>query len=101
MGKIKIDVNPSYILRFCSLSLGDRDDDVRSVAASCLLPVAEHIVQRLPQSLEQILVVLWHCLCDMKDDLSSSVGVIMDLIGENLFPRPIIVFNLRCYLQES
>ncbi|KIM49246.1 hypothetical protein M413DRAFT_438417 [Hebeloma cylindrosporum] len=64
------------------LGLGDRDDDVRSVAASCLLPVAEHIVQRLPQSLEQILVVLWHCLCDMKDDLSSSVGVIMDLLGK-------------------
>jgi TATA-binding protein-associated factor len=66
---------------------------VRSVAASCLLPVAEHIVQRLPQSLEQILVVLWHCLCDMKDDLSSSVGVIMDLIGENLFSRSIFFFK--------
>lgn len=63
------------------LSLGDRDDDVRSVAASCLLPVAEHIVQQLPESLEQILLVLWNCLCDMKDDLSSSVGVVMDLLG--------------------
>ncbi|KAF8163184.1 SNF2 superfamily chromatin remodeling protein [Crassisporium funariophilum] len=64
------------------LGLGDRDDDVRSVAASCLLPVAEQIVEQLPGSLEQILVVLWHCLCDMKDDLSSSVGVAMDLLGK-------------------
>ncbi|KAF9567569.1 hypothetical protein CPC08DRAFT_758154 [Agrocybe pediades] len=64
------------------LGLGDRDDDVRSVAASCLLPVAEHIVHRLPDSLEEILIVLWNCLCDMKDDLSSSVGVVMDLLGK-------------------
>ena len=61
--------------------LGDRDDDVRSVATSCLIPVAEHIVQQLPESLEPILLVLWRCLCDMKDDLSSSVGVVMDLLG--------------------
>lgn len=57
---------------------------MKSVAASCLLPVAEHIVQQLPESLNQILVVLWQCLSNMKDDLSSSVGVVMDLLGESL-----------------
>jgi TATA-binding protein-associated factor len=62
-------------------SLGDRDDDVRSVAASCLLPVAGHLVEQLPESLGDVLLVLWRCLCDMKDDLSSSVGVVMDLLG--------------------
>lgn len=67
------------------LGLGDRDDDVRSVAASCLLPVAEHIVAQLPEALDRVLVVLWHCLCDMKDDLSSSVGAVMDLLGWFLF----------------
>ncbi|KAJ3567398.1 hypothetical protein NP233_g6399 [Leucocoprinus birnbaumii] len=64
------------------LGLGDRDDDVRSVAATCLLPVAQHLVEHLPESLERILVVLWHCLNDMKDDLSSSVGAVMDLLGK-------------------
>ncbi|KAF7353641.1 TBP associated factor [Mycena venus] len=64
------------------LGLGDRDDDVRSVAASCLLPVAEHLVQQLPEALDRVLVVLWHCLSDMKDDLSSSVGAVMDLLGK-------------------
>ncbi|KAF9453249.1 SNF2 superfamily chromatin remodeling protein [Macrolepiota fuliginosa MF-IS2] len=64
------------------LGLGDRDDDVRSVAATCLLPVAQHLVDHLPESLERILVVLWHCLSDMKDDLSSSVGAVMDLLGK-------------------
>lgn len=64
------------------LGLGDRDDDVRSVAASCLLPVAGHLVEQLPESLGDVLLVLWCCLCDMKDDLSSSVGVVMDLLGK-------------------
>jgi len=64
--------------------LNDGDDDVKSVAASCLLPVAEHIVQQLPESLDQILVVLWHCLSNMRDDLSSSVGVVMDLLGKTI-----------------
>ncbi|EPQ58588.1 SNF2 chromatin remodeling protein [Gloeophyllum trabeum ATCC 11539] len=64
------------------LGLGDRDDDVRSVAASCLSPVASHLVQRLPEALCQVLSVLWNCLRDMKDDLSSSVGAVMDLLGK-------------------
>ena len=62
-------------------SLGDRDDDVRSVAATCLLPVAEHLVEQLPEELGRVLTVLWSCLSDMKDDLSSSVGAVMDLLG--------------------
>jgi TATA-binding protein-associated factor len=66
-------------------SLGDRDDDVRSVAASCLLPVAEHLVEQLAEPLDRVLIVLWRCLCDMKDDLSSSVGAVMDLLGSRNF----------------
>jgi TATA-binding protein-associated factor len=62
--------------------LGDRDDDVRAVAASCLIPVAGHFVNRLPELLGRVLNVLWNCLSDMKDDLSSSVGAVMDLLGE-------------------
>ncbi|KAI0373278.1 SNF2 chromatin remodeling protein [Pilatotrama ljubarskyi] len=64
------------------LGLGDRDDDVRSVAASCLLPVAAYLVERLPEELPRVLAVLWSCLRDMKDDLSSSVGAVMDLLGQ-------------------
>ncbi|KAJ8093095.1 TATA-binding protein-associated factor mot1 [Marasmius tenuissimus] len=64
------------------LGLGDRDDDVRAVAASCLLPVAGHLVSNIPESLERVLLVLWNCLSDMKDDLSSSVGAVMELLGK-------------------
>ncbi|KAG8217266.1 hypothetical protein J3R82DRAFT_5359 [Butyriboletus roseoflavus] len=64
------------------LGLSDRDDDVRAVAATCLLPVTSHLVERLPDSLDRVLAVLWTCLREMKDDLSSSVGAVMDLLGK-------------------
>lgn len=85
-----------FLLLLCpshKFSLGDRDDDVRSVAASCLLPVAGHLVEQLPETLGRVLVVLWHCLSDMKDDLSSSVGAVMDLLGALRplpFPNPLM-----------
>jgi TATA-binding protein-associated factor len=53
------------------------------VAASCLLPVAAHLVEQIPESVDRVLIVLWSCLSGMKDDLSSSVGAVMDLLGEN------------------
>jgi TATA-binding protein-associated factor len=61
--------------------LGDSDDDVRSVAASTLIPVASDIVKLLPTELPLVLAVLWDGLANMKDDLSSSVGAVMELLG--------------------
>ncbi|CAE6520255.1 unnamed protein product [Rhizoctonia solani] len=63
------------------IGLGDNDDDVRSVAASCLVPIAAEIVARLPDAVPGVLEVLWSSLQDMKDDLGSSVGAVMDLLG--------------------
>ena len=51
------------------------------MAASCLIPVATHLVRQLPPCLSLVLAVLWDCLGNMKDDLSSSVGAVMDLLG--------------------
>lgn len=70
------------VLNFSFSSLGDNDDDVRAVAASCLLPITAQLVQYLPEELTRVLSVLWACLGDMKDDLSSSVGAVMDLLGK-------------------
>jgi TATA-binding protein-associated factor len=75
--------------------LEDRDDDVRSVAASCLLPVAGHLVAQLPEELSRVLTVLWDCLSDMKDDLSSSVGAVMDLLGTFLSTSSCFLPNFR------
>lgn len=58
---------------------------MRSVAASCLLPVAGHLVTQLPEELSRVLAVLWSCLRDMRDDLSSSVGAVMELLGRESF----------------
>lgn len=74
-----------YKFNYSLCSLGDDDDDVRSVAASCLLPVASQLVEYVPSSLDRVLAVLWDCLSKLKDDLSSSVGAVMDLLGESLY----------------
>ena len=63
------------------ISLQDRDDDVRAVAASILLPIAESFVQLSPHNIPQVVSVLWDCLKDLKDDLTSSTGNVMDLLG--------------------
>lgn len=101
---LKFEFTNTVVVLFFS-SLGDRDDDVRSVAASCLLPVASLIVEQLPECLEQILIVLWHCLCDMKDDLSSSVGIVMDLLGISTVTTSCLIFifliRKTCYLRQS
>lgn len=52
------------------------------MAASCLLPITAQFVKQLPEELPRVLAVLWACLGDMKDDLSSSVGAVMDLLGK-------------------
>lgn len=62
-------------------SLRDRDDDVRSAAAATLAPITDALVNRLPVELEAVVGILWNCLGDLKDDLSSSIGGVMDLLG--------------------
>lgn len=55
---------------------------MRAVAASCLLPITAQLVEQIPEELPRVLNVLWACLGDMKDDLGSSVGSVMDLLGK-------------------
>ncbi|KAG9012882.1 TATA-binding protein-associated factor mot1 [Tulasnella sp. 427] len=70
------------------LGLADQDDDVRSIAASCLTPIVQQIVERLPEDVPAVMDVLWNCLSDMTDDLGSSVGAVMELLvlAPILFP---------------
>lgn len=70
--------------------LGDSDDDVRAVAASCLLPITAQLVEHLSEELPRVLAVLWACLGDMKDDLNSSVGAVMDLLGQLVTHKTVI-----------
>lgn len=61
------------------LSLREADDDVRTVAASALLPAAGDLVRL--QELGDILSTLWDCLGEGTDELGSSTAAVMDLLG--------------------
>lgn len=76
------------VLDTAILGLSDKDDDVRSVAASVLLPLANLVVETLPKEKTLLLLdMLYMSLGDLRDDLSSSVGNVMDLLSRLLqFP---------------
>lgn len=68
------------------------------MAAACLIPVAKHLVEKLESSLDRVLLVLWQCLNDMKDDLNSSVGAVMDLLGMSI---RLVIYSKLTSAQEN
>jgi TATA-binding protein-associated factor len=62
--------------------LAHHDDDVRSVSAATLIPIAEELTQLKPESLRHLISVVWNCLSDLQDDLSASTGAVMDLLAK-------------------
>lgn len=62
--------------------LGDSDDDVRSVSAATLIPIAQDFVSLRPGALDALINIVWACLTDLGDDLSASTGQIMDLLAK-------------------
>lgn len=69
------------IIRAVMKGLGDRDDDVRSVSAATLIPMAKEFVTQRPGELTQLINIVWEGLADLSDDLSASTGKIMDLLA--------------------
>ncbi|KAJ2990580.1 hypothetical protein NUW58_g2879 [Xylaria curta] len=61
--------------------LGDSDDDVRSVSAATLIPMAQEFVQLRPGALNGLISIVWESLSSLGDDLSASTGKIMDLLA--------------------
>lgn len=60
----------------------DQDDDVRTVAATALLPITGQLASQLShEELSSVLDTLWDCLAEGGDELGSSTGAIMDLLG--------------------
>ncbi|KXL46401.1 hypothetical protein M433DRAFT_153688 [Acidomyces richmondensis BFW] len=62
--------------------LGDPDDDVRSVSAATLIPVAKEFVNVRSSELGHLIGVVWECLSSLSDDLSASTGSVMDLLAK-------------------
>ncbi|PSS03879.1 hypothetical protein BD289DRAFT_478358 [Coniella lustricola] len=69
------------IIRAVMKGLGDRDDDVRSVSAATLIPMAKECVTQRPDQLNGLIFIVWESLADLSDDLSASTGKIMDLLA--------------------
>jgi hypothetical protein len=64
--------------------LSDTDDDVRSVSATCLLPILPVLSDRLSQEeLVSLLDTLWNCFSEDGDELGSSTSAVMDLLCEH------------------
>lgn len=61
--------------------LADNDDDVRSVSAATLIPMAKEFVAMRPSSLDGLINIVWESLSSLGDDLSASTGKIMDLLA--------------------
>ncbi|KAI1330419.1 hypothetical protein F5Y16DRAFT_396387 [Xylariaceae sp. FL0255] len=69
------------VVRAVIKGLGDNDDDVRSVSAATLIPMAQEFVQLRPESLDGLISIVWESLSSLGDDLSASTGKIMDLLA--------------------
>ncbi|KAK6910607.1 hypothetical protein I203_104639 [Kwoniella mangroviensis CBS 8507] len=90
--KMKTDIKPDLavteldilqdVVEAGVLALEDSDDDVRTVAATALTPIPDIIATRLPkEDLNGLLTTLWGCLSEGGDELGSSTGAVMDLLG--------------------
>ena len=70
------------IVEAVTKGLTDLDDDVRAVSAATLIPIAEELVHMRPNLLPSLMNIVWDCLSDLRDDLSSSTGQVMDLLAK-------------------
>lgn len=62
--------------------LKETDDDVQSVAALTLTPIASEFVKTKKELIHTLLTVIWDCLTNLRDDLSASIGSVMDLLAK-------------------
>ncbi|EKD20799.1 uncharacterized protein L3040_000906 [Drepanopeziza brunnea f. sp. 'multigermtubi'] len=70
------------VIKAVMKGLGDLDDDVRSVSAATLIPIAKEFVNLRPEALDGLINIVWECLSNLGDDLSASTGQIMDLLAK-------------------
>lgn len=60
----------------------ESEDDVQSVAALTLAPIAAEFVKQGTDVIKSLLDVVWDCLSNFEDDLSASIGSVMDLLSK-------------------
>ncbi|ODV79811.1 transcriptional accessory protein [Suhomyces tanzawaensis NRRL Y-17324] len=62
--------------------LQESDDDVQSVAALILAPIANQFVSIKQDLIHTLLTAIWDSLVNLRDDLSASIGSVMDLLAK-------------------
>ncbi|KAI5958274.1 MOT1 [Candida theae] len=70
------------VLNLVLHGLQESDDDVQSVAALTLTPIASEVVSTRKTVIQSLLAVIWDCLVNLRDDLSASIGSVMDLLAK-------------------
>lgn len=70
------------VVRIVLYGLNQPDDDVQSVAAAILSPITNVFVKLDAQTIDMVLTTIWSSLTHLDDDLSSSVGSVMDLLAK-------------------
>ncbi|CCH62650.1 hypothetical protein TBLA_0H03680 [Henningerozyma blattae CBS 6284] len=61
--------------------LNQTDDDIKSVATSILIPITNEFINLNNEKIDVVLTTTWASLSQLDDDLSSSVGSVMDLLS--------------------
>lgn len=61
--------------------LKESDDDVQAVAAATLTPITSEFVKLRKETIKTIISTIWDSLTRLKDDLSASIGAVMDLLA--------------------
>lgn len=83
------------VLSATMIGLADSDDDVRSVSATCLLPILPLLAESLgTDDIAGLLDTLWNCFSVDGDDLGSSTSAVMDLLCRILgFPKVVKMYS--------
>ncbi|KAL2170535.1 hypothetical protein VTG60DRAFT_4643 [Thermothelomyces hinnuleus] len=90
------------VIRAVMKGLGDMDDDVRSVSAATLIPMAKEFVMMRRGALEGLIHIVWESLSNLGDDLSASTGKIMDLLATLCgFPEVLEAMKLSASQDEE
>ncbi|CCJ28640.1 unnamed protein product, partial [Pneumocystis jirovecii] len=89
------------IIQAVFYGLKNYDDDVRSVSAAILSPIASEFVENRLDAVNDLMNTLWVCLSDLRDDLSTSTVNIMDLLSKLCSsPKVIDVMKNNAVLDE-
>ena len=81
--------------------LQESDDDVQSVAALTLTPIASEFVKTKQELIHTLLSVIWDCLTNLRDDLSASIGSVMDLLAKLCTHKEVIAIMQKDAIESN